>query len=81
MGFLATEWQDGPGGALGMGLKHGGYCLGSLYFWLAKLRNNKKVDGCPRRVSAPTRLKWQLLHGLFVDKLEIQLTAAERMAR
>jgi predicted metal-binding membrane protein len=31
MGFLATEWQDGPGGAFRMGLKHGGYCLGCCW--------------------------------------------------
>jgi predicted metal-binding membrane protein len=31
MGFLATEWRDGPGGAFGMGFKHGGYCLGCCW--------------------------------------------------
>jgi predicted metal-binding membrane protein len=31
MGFLATEWRDGPGGAYRMGLKHGGYCLGCCW--------------------------------------------------
>jgi predicted metal-binding membrane protein len=31
MGFLATEWRDGPGGAFRMGLKHGGYCLGCCW--------------------------------------------------
>src|ERR1700692_669219 len=31
MGFLATEWQDGPRGAFRMGLKHGGYCLGCCW--------------------------------------------------
>jgi predicted metal-binding membrane protein len=31
MGFLATEWRDGPRGAFGMGLKHGGYCLGCCW--------------------------------------------------
>ena len=28
MGFLMTEWRPGPQGALIMGLRHGGYCLG-----------------------------------------------------
>jgi predicted metal-binding membrane protein len=31
LGFLATEWQDGPGGAFRMGLKHGTYCLGCCW--------------------------------------------------
>ena len=31
MGFLVTEWRDGPGGAFRMGLKHGGYCLGCCW--------------------------------------------------
>jgi len=31
MGFLATEWRDGPFGAFRMGLKHGGYCLGCCW--------------------------------------------------
>jgi predicted metal-binding membrane protein len=31
MGFLATEWRDGPRGAFRMGLKHGGYCLGCCW--------------------------------------------------
>jgi predicted metal-binding membrane protein len=31
MGFLATEWRRGPGGAFRMGLKHGGYCLGCCW--------------------------------------------------
>jgi predicted metal-binding membrane protein len=31
MGFLATEWRSGPGGAFRMGLKHGGYCLGCCW--------------------------------------------------
>jgi hypothetical protein len=64
-----------------MGLKHGGYCLGSLdFFWLAKPRNTKTLmaaravfsSNSPQNGTAP----WP-----FVDKVEIQLTAAERMAR
>jgi predicted metal-binding membrane protein len=31
IGFLATEWRDGLGGAFRMGLKHGGYCLGCCW--------------------------------------------------
>jgi predicted metal-binding membrane protein len=37
MGFLATEWRDGPGGAFRMGLKHGGYCLGCCWALMALL--------------------------------------------
>jgi len=28
LGFLMTEWRPGPQGALIMGVRHGGYCLG-----------------------------------------------------
>jgi predicted metal-binding membrane protein len=28
LGFLMTEWREGAGGALRMGLRHGAYCLG-----------------------------------------------------
>ena len=31
MGFLMTEWQDGPRGAWRMGLKHGLYCTGCCW--------------------------------------------------
>jgi predicted metal-binding membrane protein len=31
MGFLVTEWRQGPLGAFRMGLKHGGYCLGCCW--------------------------------------------------
>jgi predicted metal-binding membrane protein len=37
MGFLATEWRDGSGGAFRMGLKHGGYCLGCCWALMALL--------------------------------------------
>lgn len=31
VGFLLTEWQEGPAGAFKMGLKHGAYCLGCCW--------------------------------------------------
>lgn len=31
VGFLMTEWRDGTGGALRMGLKHGTYCVGCCW--------------------------------------------------
>lgn len=31
MGFLLTEWRDGPTGALQMGFKHGIFCLGCCW--------------------------------------------------
>jgi predicted metal-binding membrane protein len=37
MGFLATEWRRGSGGAFRMGLKHGGYCLGCCWALMALL--------------------------------------------
>ena len=32
MGFIMSEWREGHSGALGMGLKHGAYCLGCCWF-------------------------------------------------
>ena len=37
MGFLATEWRGGIGGAFKMGLKHGVYCLGCCWALMALL--------------------------------------------
>ncbi len=34
MGFIATEWRDGPRGALDMGVKHGAVCLGCCWFFM-----------------------------------------------
>jgi len=31
IGFIMTEWRDGTGGAVWMGLRHGGYCLGCCW--------------------------------------------------
>jgi predicted metal-binding membrane protein len=31
LGFLMSNWRDGPGGALSMGLRHGVYCLGCCW--------------------------------------------------
>ena len=31
MGFLTADWREGRGGALRMGLRHGGYCLGCCW--------------------------------------------------
>ena len=37
MGFLMTEWRDGPRGALVMGLRHGYFCLGCCWMLMALL--------------------------------------------
>ena len=31
LGFLMSNWRDGAGGALQMGLRHGSYCLGCCW--------------------------------------------------
>lgn len=31
IGFFLTRWRDGPGGAFGMGLHHGAWCLGCCW--------------------------------------------------
>jgi predicted metal-binding membrane protein len=31
LGFIMTEWRDGPKGALVMGARHGGFCLGCCW--------------------------------------------------
>ncbi len=37
IGFLVGHWRAGLGGALRMGLAHGGYCLGCCWFLMALL--------------------------------------------
>jgi predicted metal-binding membrane protein len=37
LGFIMTQWRDGRGGALQMGLKHGLYCLGCCWVLMALL--------------------------------------------
>ena len=37
LGFLMTEWREGPRGALIMGLHHGGYCVGCCWSLMALL--------------------------------------------
>lgn len=37
LGFLLSRWRDGPLGALGMGLRHGWYCLGCCWALMALL--------------------------------------------
>jgi predicted metal-binding membrane protein len=37
LGFLMTEWRDGPRGALRMGLRHGRYCLGCCWILMGLL--------------------------------------------
>ena len=37
LGFLMTEWRDGTGGALVMGLRHGAYCVGCCWVLMALL--------------------------------------------
>jgi predicted metal-binding membrane protein len=35
MSFFLTQWRDGPIGALGMGMRHGTYCLGCCWALMA----------------------------------------------
>lgn len=37
LNFLMTDWREGKGGALSMGLKHGAYCTGCCWFLMALL--------------------------------------------
>ena len=37
LSFLMSDWKDGTGGALKMGLKHGRYCLGCCWILMALL--------------------------------------------
>ena len=37
MGFLMTEWREGPAGALIMGFRHGMYCVGCCWVLMALL--------------------------------------------
>lgn len=37
LGFLMTDWREGPWGALIMGLRHGMYCTGCCWFLMALL--------------------------------------------
>ena len=37
IGFLMTEWRDGPGGAFVMGSRHGIYCVGCCWALMAAL--------------------------------------------
>lgn len=35
IGFLLSEWRDGPGGAVRMGVRHGAYCVGCCWLLMA----------------------------------------------
>src|SRR5262249_27936137 len=37
LGFILTEWREGPWGALQMGLRHGVYCIGCCWLLMALL--------------------------------------------
>jgi predicted metal-binding membrane protein len=37
LGFFATEWREGIGGALAMGMRHGTYCVGCCWLLMALL--------------------------------------------
>ena len=37
MSFLMSDWKEGPGGALRMGLRHGTYCVGCCWVLMALL--------------------------------------------
>jgi predicted metal-binding membrane protein len=36
-GFLTNSWQDGPGGAFSMGVRHGAWCLGCCWALMVAL--------------------------------------------
>ena len=77
IGFLMTEWRDGPRGALVMGLRHGYYCLGccwvlmSLLFvlgvmnplWIAALAGFVLVEKVAPRGHLVSRLSGLVLIG------------------
>jgi predicted metal-binding membrane protein len=35
--FIMTDWREGPGGAVAMGIKHGAYCTGCCWMLMALL--------------------------------------------
>jgi len=37
LGFFAAEWREGAGGALLMGMRHGGFCVGCCWLLMALL--------------------------------------------
>jgi predicted metal-binding membrane protein len=37
MGFVMSEWREGPGGALVMGMRHGVYCVGCCWVLMGLL--------------------------------------------
>jgi len=37
LGFFAAEWREGAGGALVMGMRHGGFCVGCCWLLMALL--------------------------------------------
>lgn len=37
VGFIMTDWKEGMRGALSMGIKHGGYCVGCCWLLMALL--------------------------------------------
>ena len=37
LGWLTSQWREGPGGALTLGLLHGGYCVGCCWALMALL--------------------------------------------
>ena len=77
IGFLMTEWRDGPRGALVLGLRHGLYCLGcccvlmSLLFvlgvmnllWIAALAGFVLVEKVVPRGHLVSRLSGLVLIG------------------
>jgi len=69
MGFILTEWRDGWSGALGMGLKHGRFCLGCCWFLMALLF-----------VAGVMNLLWVAAIAVFV-LIEKVTPAGERIGR
>jgi predicted metal-binding membrane protein len=37
LGFVLSQWREGPGGAVVMGLRHGAFCVGCCWLLMALL--------------------------------------------
>jgi predicted metal-binding membrane protein len=69
MGFFLTEWRDGLGGALNMGLRHGRFCVGCCWLLMALLF-----------VAGVMNLLWVALIALIV-LIEKTMPAGQRVSQ
>ena len=69
VGFIMTDWKDGKGGALQMGVKHGIYCVGCCWLLMALLF-----------VAGVMNLLWMAIITIFV-LVEKVLPAGDRISR